>query len=153
MELQRNLSFRISEREGKEGRPPEIVAELDQGDHIMTQSGEEIAEEILKYLRELTVSKINDGETPQDDPFSVVVVTHPARFLESQMKATLNAAIRAGFPKYRTYLFSEPEAAALKFCEKWSGKSGPILVCDLGGSTTDYAIVYVCFEVALSIKT
>lgn len=77
-----------------------------------------------------------------------VVVTLPASFDESARELTIRAARAAGLP--RIVLLEEPQAAFYAWLHRrggdWEGEIGPgdaVLVCDIGGGTTDFTLIRV----------
>ncbi|MBE0595763.1 MAG: Hsp70 family protein [Desulfuromonadales bacterium] len=96
-----------------------------------------------------------------DDPEAAfaaqeVVVTVPASFDEAAQELTLDAARQAGYPA-TVRLLEEPQAAfydwlgytthrrqLLDLLERTAGRPARVLVCDIGGGTTDFSL----FEVA-----
>ncbi|HEY2411245.1 MAG TPA: Hsp70 family protein [Pirellulaceae bacterium] len=77
-----------------------------------------------------------------------VVLTLPASFDEIARELTIEAAARAGLPK--VVLIEEPQAAfyawIYKHQDKWESLVSPgqtILVCDIGGGTTDFTLIRV----------
>ena len=104
----------------------------------------EVSRRYLEHLRRLW-----DRQHPSD-PLSdqEVVVTLPASFDEVARQLTLEAAHNAGMPKVT--LIEEPQAAFYAWLERhrdnWmemlqSGQT--ILVCDIGGGTTDFTLIRV----------
>ena len=77
-----------------------------------------------------------------------VVLTLPASFDEIARELTVQAAARAGLP--RVVLIEEPQAAfyawIYKHQDNWEQLVSPgqkILVCDIGGGTTDFTLIRV----------
>lgn len=77
-----------------------------------------------------------------------VVLTVPASFDEVARGLTVEAAKRAGFLQFT--LLEEPQAAfyswIAQYEEQWQGKlqaGSKILVCDVGGGTTDFSLIEV----------
>jgi molecular chaperone DnaK (HSP70) len=77
-----------------------------------------------------------------------VVLTVPASFDEVARELTVEAAVRAGLP--RVVLLEEPQAAFYHWFhrqgEAWSAHVAPgqrVLVCDIGGGTTDFTLIEV----------
>lgn len=77
-----------------------------------------------------------------------VVLTVPASFDEVARELTVKAAARAGLS--RVTLLEEPQAAFYAWIdtqgESWAGQVRPgqtILVCDVGGGTTDFTLIRV----------
>lgn len=77
-----------------------------------------------------------------------IVLTLPASFDEVARELTVEAAAKAGLP--RVVLIEEPQAAfyawIYKHAETWDQLVSPgqkILVCDIGGGTTDFTLIRV----------
>ncbi|MCE9525181.1 MAG: Hsp70 family protein, partial [Planctomycetales bacterium] len=77
-----------------------------------------------------------------------IVLTLPASFDEVARELTVEAAAKAGLP--RVVLIEEPQAAfyawIYKHAENWDQLVSPgqkILVCDIGGGTTDFTLIRV----------
>ncbi|MFN0022006.1 MAG: Hsp70 family protein [Pirellulaceae bacterium] len=77
-----------------------------------------------------------------------IVLTLPASFDEVARELTVEAAAKAGLP--RVVLIEEPQAAfyawIYKHAENWDQLVAPgqkILVCDIGGGTTDFTLIRV----------
>jgi molecular chaperone DnaK len=92
-------------------------------------SSEELSSEVLKKLKSFI----------QDENISSIVITVPAKFLNPQNEATMNAARLAGFKHIE--LLQEPVAAATAYGLDAKKKDGYWLVFDLGGGTFDAAIL------------
>jgi molecular chaperone DnaK (HSP70) len=77
-----------------------------------------------------------------------IVLTLPASFDEVARELTVEAAARAGLPK--VVLIEEPQAAFYawlnKHADRWEQLVSPgqkILVCDIGGGTSDFTLIRV----------
>ena len=77
-----------------------------------------------------------------------VVITLPASFDEVARELTVSAAKKAGLP--RVFLIEEPQAAFYAWIDRqgddWQSSVQPgqlILVCDIGGGTTDLTLIRV----------
>ena len=77
-----------------------------------------------------------------------VIVTLPASFDEVARRLTIQAATEAGLPN--VILIEEPQAAFYAWLQRnqdsWTQTIGPgqsILVCDIGGGTTDFTLIRV----------
>ena len=90
-----------------------------------------------------------DADHP-DDPLDQqdVIITLPASFDEVARELTVQAARQAGLP--RIYLIEEPQAAFYAWIHRqgdnWQDQVQPgqlILVCDIGGGTTDLTLIRV----------
>ncbi len=92
-------------------------------------SSEELSSEVLKKLKSFI----------QDENISSIVITVPAKFLNPQNEATMQAARLAGFKHIE--LLQEPVAAATAYGLDAKKKDGYWLVFDLGGGTFDAAIL------------
>ncbi len=74
-----------------------------------------------------------------DENISSIVITVPAKFLNPQNEATMQAAKLAGFKHIE--LLQEPVAAATAYGLASKSKDGYWLVFDFGGGTFDAALV------------
>ncbi len=92
-------------------------------------SSEELSSEILKKLKSFV----------QDENISSIVITVPAKFLNPQLEATMQAAKLAGFKHIE--LLQEPVAAATAYGLGSKNKNGYWLVFDFGGGTFDAALI------------
>jgi len=100
---------------------------------------EELSSEILKKLKSFI----------QDENISSIVITVPAKFLNPQNEATMQAAKLAGFKQIE--LLPEPVAAATAYGLGSKSKNGFWLVFDFGGGTFDAALIKA-EEGILSVK-
>lgn len=94
-----------------------------------TFSSEELSAEILKKLKSFV----------QEENISSIVITVPAKFLNPQNEATMQAAKLAGFKHIE--LLQEPVAAATAYGLDVKRKDGFWLVFDFGGGTFDAALI------------
>lgn len=94
---------------------------------------EEISAMILRKMKQ-------DAETFLGEQITEAVITVPAYFNDAQRTATKNAGEIAGLKVLR--IINEPTAAAMAY-GYGKGKSGKILVWDLGGGTFDVSILEV----------
>lgn len=92
-------------------------------------SSEELSSEILKTLKTFV----------KDENISSIVITVPAKFLNPQNEATMQAAKLAGFKHIE--LLQEPVAAATAYGLGSKSKDGFWLVFDFGGGTFDAALI------------
>jgi molecular chaperone DnaK len=102
-------------------------------------SSEELSAEILKKLKSFI----------QDENISSIVITVPAKFLNPQNEATMQAAKLAGFKHIE--LLQEPVAAATAYGLDAKKKDGFWLVFDFGGGTFD-SVILKSDEGILSVK-
>ena len=92
-------------------------------------SSEDLSSEILKTLKTFV----------KDEIISSIVITVPAKFLNPQNEATMQAAKFAGFKHIE--LLQEPVAAATAYGLGSKSKDGFWLVFDFGGGTFDAALI------------
>jgi molecular chaperone DnaK len=90
---------------------------------------EELSAEVLKKLKEFIT----------DEKVLSIVITVPAKFLNPQKEATVNAARLAGFEHIE--LLQEPVAAATAYGLNAQNKDAFWIVFDFGGGTFDAALV------------
>ncbi|WP_149498284.1 hsp70 family protein [Roseiconus lacunae] len=111
---------------------------------VQRMSPLEASAEYLKHLRHAW-----DHDHP-DDPLKDqdIVITLPASFDEVARELTIQAAKLAGLR--RVYLIEEPQAAFYAWIDRhrneWADMVRPgqlILVCDIGGGTTDLTLIRV----------
>lgn len=104
---------------------------------------------LLAHLKGIWDGRMAASEQAYALQHQNVIITIPASFDEVAQRLTLEAARLAGFPQ-STQLLEEPQAAFYYFLEKHgeSFSSEPsltkrplaILVCDVGGGTTDFGL-------------
>ena len=104
----------------------------------------EASSRYLKHLRDAWDAQFPGEPMEQQD----IVLTLPASFDEVARELTVEAAGRAGLP--RVVLIEEPQAAFYawvhKHADNWEQLVSPgqkILVCDIGGGTTDFTLIHV----------
>ncbi len=96
---------------------------------------EEISGALLSYLKTATENYLNMA-------ISNVVITIPAYFNDAQREATRIAAEIAGLNCIR--IINEPTAAVLAYgLQNSTNKDFNVLVCDIGGGTTDISLVNI----------
>jgi hypothetical protein len=102
----------------------------------------------LQHLRQAWDARFAAGEPALTLDQQDVLLTVPASFDEEARELTLRAAAEAGLP--RVTLLEEPQAA----CYAWIDSAGErwrrelrvgdlLLVCDIGGGTTDFSLIAV----------
>jgi molecular chaperone DnaK (HSP70) len=108
----------------------------------------EASERYLQHLAATWTAAFPDAPLAEQQ----VVLTVPASFDPSARDLTREAALRAGLPQ-DTILLEEPQAALYAWLadmgEKWRRvlKVGDtLLVCDVGGGTTDFTLITVSEE-------
>lgn len=104
----------------------------------------EASSRYLAHLRDAWNARFKSEPLDKQD----VVLTLPASFDEVARELTVQAAARAGLP--RVVLIEEPQAAFYAWINKhaanWEERVTPgqkILVCDVGGGTTDFTLIRV----------
>jgi hypothetical protein len=102
----------------------------------------------LRHLRQAWDARFAVGDAALALDRQDVLITVPASFDEEARELTLRAATDAGLP--RVTLLEEPQAA----CYAWIDSAGELwrrqlrvgdllLVCDIGGGTTDFSLILV----------
>lgn len=104
----------------------------------------EVSARYLQHLRE----SWDDAHPQEPLQQQSVVLTIPASFDEIARELTVTAARLAGLP--RIVLIEEPQAAFYSWVyahrDNWEAEVSPgqlILVCDIGGGTTDFSLIQV----------
>ncbi|MCA9141163.1 MAG: Hsp70 family protein [Planctomycetales bacterium] len=104
----------------------------------------EASSRYLKHMRAAWGAKFPREPLAEQD----IVLTLPASFDEVARELTVEAAARAGLP--RVVLIEEPQAAfyawVYKYADDWDQRVSAgqkILVCDIGGGTTDFTLIHV----------
>src|SRR5436190_4914896 len=104
----------------------------------------EASSRYLAHIRSAWNDKFKSEPLERQD----VILTLPASFDEIARELTIEAAARAGLPK--VVLIEEPQAAfyawIYKHQDNWEQLVSPgqkILVCDIGGGTTDFTLIRV----------
>lgn len=104
----------------------------------------EVSARYLAHVRSAWNFRFPDEPLEKQD----VTITIPASFDEVARELTVAAAQRAGIP--RLVLLEEPQAAFYAWIhahgQDWNQKLQPgqrILVCDIGGGTTDFTLIQV----------
>jgi len=99
-----------------------------------------------RYLRQMREAWEQDGRPPLAE--QDVVLTVPASFDEEARELTVQAAAEAGLPKAN--LLEEPAAAFyawianhLRQSQKSLANGMTVLVCDVGGGTSDFTLIRV----------
>lgn len=108
----------------------------------------EASSRYLEHVREAWNHVIAKGREGFRLEEQLIVLTVPASFDEVARELTVNAAIKAGIP--RMVLVEEPLAAFYAWLSiheaDWQESMRPgqlILVCDVGGGTTDFTLVAI----------
>jgi hypothetical protein len=111
---------------------------------VQSISPVEVSSRYLRHIREAWNAEHPDAPLEHQD----VVLTIPASFDEVARELTVAAAKTAGLP--RVVLIEEPQAAFYSWVnshrDDWEEHVAPgqkILVCDIGGGTTDFTLIHV----------
>jgi actin-like ATPase involved in cell morphogenesis/tetratricopeptide (TPR) repeat protein len=100
----------------------------------------DLLSELFRWIRNECASKVLFTDCESVTSCSLTV---PAASIEEQRQAFREAAARAGFTSIK--LREEPEAAARAWLrETRDAIADHILVCDIGGGTTDFALLRYC---------
>ncbi len=104
----------------------------------------EASSRYLRHIRDAWDAKFPQEPLAEQD----IVLTLPASFDEVARELTVEAAAQAGLP--RVVLIEEPQAAfyawVYKHAKDWEQRVSPgqkILVCDIGGGTSDFTLIRV----------
>jgi hypothetical protein len=128
-------------------------------DEVRKLSPVEASAEYLRHLRQAWDTRVNAKKNPELAlSAQQVLLTVPASFDEEARELTLRAAEAAGL--MRVTLLEEPQAAFYAWIdaqgEAWRKRvrvGDLILVCDVGGGTTDFSLITVSEEEgALTLK-
>jgi molecular chaperone DnaK (HSP70) len=113
-------------------------------DDVERLSPIEVSARILRHVASAWNAQFRSAPLADQD----VVLTLPASFDEIARELTVEAAARAGLP--RVVLLEEPQAAfyawVYKHAQSWHDLVQPgqtILVCDIGGGTSDFTLIRV----------
>ena len=111
---------------------------------VQSLSPVEVSSRYIRHIREAWNAEHPDATLEQQD----VVLTIPASFDEVARELTVTAAKAAGLP--RVVLIEEPQAAFYSWVnshrDDWEEHVAPgqkILVCDVGGGTSDFTLIHV----------
>ncbi|MEZ6089218.1 MAG: Hsp70 family protein [Pirellulaceae bacterium] len=114
------------------------------GDDVQRLSPVDATSRLIDHLRNAWNHRFPDSPLEQQD----VVITLPASFDEVARELTIRAAKQAKLP--RIVLIEEPQAAfyawVYKHQDDWHQRvdvGQRILVCDIGGGTTDFTLIHV----------
>lgn len=118
--------------------PPQAASD------VQRLSPVEVSSRFLKHIRQAWDAKFKSEPLADQD----VVITLPASFDEVARELTVEAAAKAGLK--RVVLIEEPQAAfyawVYKHDDNWESQVSvgqKILVCDIGGGTTDFTLIRV----------
>jgi hypothetical protein len=118
-------------------------------DEVSKLSPVEVSSQFLRYLHTVW----NTGELGEQHPLAEqdVLITVPASFDEEARELTRRAAEQAGY--CQVTLLEEPQAAFYAWLESqgeaWRSRikiGDLVLVCDVGGGTTDFSLILVSEE-------
>jgi molecular chaperone DnaK (HSP70) len=120
-------------------------------DDVPKLSPVDASAEYLAYLRIVWNAEVAGSDPARRLEAQEVLLTVPASFDEEARELTLRAAEQAGLE--RVTLLEEPQAAFYAWIEKqgdgWRRQvrvGDLILVCDVGGGTTDFSLITVSEE-------
>lgn len=125
------LPYKVVQGEG--GR---VAIELSSGKTILP---EQVSAEVLANLYSVVKKKYPNHE------IEGIVITVPERFTSDPRQATVDAAEIAGFPvaEGKVFLVNEPSAAAISYGVGKDKDDALVIVFDLGGGTSDFALLRV----------
>ena len=105
----------------------------------------EVSAAFLRHLRESWDRSIAKGDDSLCFARQHIVITVPASFDDTAQRLTLKAAALAGYPSTQIKLLEEPQAAFYHWLTTTadSQHSGQVLICDIGGGTTDFSLFSV----------
>lgn len=113
-------------------------------DDVDRLSPVEVSARYIRHVREAWDAKFPDHPLAQQD----FVLTLPASFDEVARELTVKAAAAAGLP--RVVLIEEPQAVFYAWidahADRWESVVSPgqkILICDVGGGTSDFTLIRV----------
>jgi molecular chaperone DnaK (HSP70) len=116
-------------------------------EEIPKRSPVEVEALLLRHLREAWNHTLADGDPKKILEEQNLVVTIPASFDEVARELTVDACRQAGL---EPLLIEEPQAALYAWIasheDTWTEELSPgdtILVCDVGGGTTDFSLICV----------
>lgn len=117
-------------------------------DEVPHLSPVEASAEYLRHLAAAFDAEVVDGQADLSLARQDVLITVPASFDEEARELTLRAARAAGLEQVT--LLEEPQAAFYAWLDamgdRWRRRIGVgdlILVCDVGGGTTDFSLIAV----------
>lgn len=124
------------------------ILPLDAADEASRISPVEATARYLRHIRESWNALMAKGEAQSEFDEQEIVLTVPASFDEVARDLTIEAAKLAGFRQMT--LLEEPQAAFYSWIAQhelqWQQKipvGSTILVCDVGGGTTDFSLIEV----------
>jgi molecular chaperone DnaK (HSP70) len=108
----------------------------------------EASAQYLRHMKESWNYAVASGDKKKLFEHQQIIITIPASFDESARELTAEAARLAGIKKFT--MLEEPQAAFYAWIsaheEDWqehTGQEGLILVCDVGGGTTDFTLISI----------
>lgn len=121
------------------------------GDDLKKMSPLEVSSSYLMHIRQAWNVQIAKGDPEQALEKQDIFLTVPASFDAAARELTVQAAEHAGLSSLR--LLEEPQAAFYSWIhsagERWRKQvkvGDVILVCDIGGGTTDFTLIAVSDE-------
>ena len=131
-------------RSSKRAIASDMVYRLETAKGTLELTPTDVATEILRTVKDKVVSKLN--LTENDEIYALITV--PAGFSGPQKAATIEAGENAGLKVLGVK--PEPVAAAVDVVKNL-GKNSMVMVVDVGGGTTDTAIVSVTDKLASEV--
>ncbi|MBA3816999.1 MAG: Hsp70 family protein, partial [Parachlamydiaceae bacterium] len=124
------------------------ILPLESDNEEMRISPVEATARYLKHIREAWNHNMARGDVESEFEGQEIILTVPASFDEIARSLTVEAARLAGFDKMN--LLEEPQAAFYSWIsqhekdwEKHLSAGSTVLVCDVGGGTTDFSLIEV----------
>lgn len=127
------------------------ILPLEAADESTRISPVEASARYLRHIRDAWNYAMAKGDAEAEFEVQEIILTVPASFDEVARTLTVEAARAAGFEKVT--LLEEPQAAFYSWISQheadWESLIPPgsqILVCDVGGGTTDFSLIEVASE-------
>lgn len=124
------------------------ILPIEAADESIRVSPIEATRRYLQHISQAWDHVMAKGDPEAEFSEQEIILTVPASFDEAARTLTIEAAKRAGYAKMT--LIEEPQAAFYSWLSKhereWESKLPPgtqILVCDVGGGTTDFSMIQV----------
>lgn len=132
---------------GADRRSPILPAGVQEGERV---SPVEALSAYLTHLRQAWNASVGAEDPAYRFEAQQLVLTVPASFDPVARELTVEAAVQAGLKRELVSLLEEPQAALYAWLtsagEEWRDAVGPgdlILVCDIGGGTSDFSLIAV----------
>lgn len=119
------------------------ILPLDNADPHVRISPVEATARYLRHIKDAWNASIAKGDIDSEFENQEIILTVPASFDELARRLTVEAAKMAGFSQMT--LLEEPQAAFYSWIsqheDNWVPSNSVILVCDVGGGTTDFSLI------------